>query len=98
MKKQIYMAKKNTVIAAGLNGLLSPATSSANTPPEAQQGQADKQRGNYITVCYSIPPEIAEKIRYIAYWDRKKINAVVVEAFAQYAANWKPTDATPKKL
>lgn len=91
------MAKKNAIIAAGLGGLLTPPPASTSTP-EAQQEQPAKQRGNYTTVCYSIPPEIAEKIRYIAYWDRKKINAVVVEAFTQYAANWKPEKENPKKL
>ena len=92
------MAKKNNIITAGLNGLLGPAPAST---PDVRQEQAEKpakQRGNYTTVCYSIPPEIAEKIRYIAYWDRKKINAVVVEAFEQYAAKWKPDGETPKTL
>ena len=81
------MAKKSTIIAAGLNGLLAGPTST----PEAEQDteQAGKAKGNYKTVCYSIPPELAERIRFIAYWDRKKINAVVVEAFQQYADNWK---------
>ena len=94
------MAKKNAIIAGGLNALLGPAPASTSTPevPQEQPEQAAKQRGNYTTVCYSIPPEIAEKIRYIAYWDRKKINAVVVEAFTQYADNWKPDKETPKKL
>ncbi len=54
--------------------------------------------GNYKTVCYSIPPETAEKIRKIAAWDRKKINAVVTEAFEQYAAKWKPTVEEPPKF
>ena len=81
------MAKKNTIIAAGLNGLLAGPTS---TPEAAQETeQAEKTKGNYKTVCYSIPPDLAERIRFIAYWDRKKINAVVVEAFQQYADNWK---------
>lgn len=94
------MAKKNEIIAAGLGGLLTPPPAPASTPEahQEQPEQAAKQRGNYTTVCYSIPPEIAEKIRYIAYWDRKKINAVVVEAFTQYADNWKPEKGTPKKL
>ncbi len=93
------MAKKNTIIAAGLNGLLGPAPTSTPTPEARQEQpeQAAKQRGNYTTVCYSIPPEIAEKIRYIAYWDRKKLNAVVVEAFEQYAANWNPSTGEKPK-
>lgn len=92
------MAKKNAIIAAGLNGLLGPAPASTPEAPQDQPEQAVKLKGNYTTVCYSIPPDIAEKIRYIAYWDRKKINAVVVEAFTQYADNWKPEKGTPKKL
>lgn len=92
------MAKKNNIIAAGLNGLLGPAPASTPEAHQEQPKQGEKQKGNYTTVCYSIPPEIAEKIRYIAYWDRKKINAVVVEAFTQYAENWKPAGESPKKF
>ncbi len=95
------MSKKTNTIAAGLEGLLStPAQPQGETHTAAPQvpEQAPKKAGNYTTVCYSIPPEIAEKIRYIAYWDRKKINAVVVEAFTQYAENWKPAGGSPKKI
>ncbi len=94
------MSKKTNTITAGLNGLLSaPAQPQGTTPTAAPQKteQAPKQKGNYKTVCYSTPPELADKIRYIAYWDRKKLNAVVVEAFQQYADNWKPaTGEKPK--
>lgn len=93
------MPKKNAIIAAGLNGLLGPAPASTPEVRQEQPEQATKTKGNYKTVCYSIPPELADKIRYIAYWDRKKLNAVVVEAFTQYADNWKPaTGEKPKKL
>lgn len=92
------MAKKNTIINAGLNGLLAPARS-----PEGQTAPADpveeQAKKPYKTVCYSIPADLAEKIRYIAYWDRKKLNAVVSEAFAAYCAAWNPTtDVKPKKI
>jgi len=93
------MSKKIDTISAGLNGLLAkPAATKLPTEP-AEQEQPTRTKGNYKTVCYSIPPELAEKIRYIAYWDRKKLNAVVVEAFEQYAAKWKPTTGEePKAL
>lgn len=82
------MAKKIDTIAAGLNGLLS--TPAASTPEAQEPEQAPKVKGNYKTVCYSIAPELADKIRYIAYWDRKKLNAVVAEALADYIAKWEP--------
>ncbi len=94
------MSKKIDTIAAGLNGLLSAPAQPQETAPTAapqEPEQAPKQKGNYKTVCYSIPPELAEKIRYIAYWDRKKLNAVVVEAFEQYAANWNPSTGEKPK-
>lgn len=89
---------KKVDITAGLDALLTQPTGKDQAPAATPQEPA-KQRGNYKTVCYSIPTDIADKIRYIAYWDRKKLNAVVVEAFAAYCENWKPsTDAKPKQL
>lgn len=93
------MAKKNNIIAGGLQGLLAPAAAPVSPQEPTQQEQAPKRvKGDYKTVCYSIPPELAEKIRYIAYWDRKKLNAVVVEAFTAYCDQWKPDGAKPKKF
>lgn len=97
------MAKKNNIIAGGLQGLLAPAAATVTPQDPGQQEQAPKrvkrEKGDYKTVCYSIPPELAEKIRYIAYWDRKKLNAVVVEAFTAYCEQWKPaTGEKPKKF
>ena len=72
------------------------------TPTKAQANEqepaTEKVKGDYKTVCYSIPPATADKIRKIAAWDRKRINAVVTEAFEQYAANWKPAVAKPPKF
>ncbi len=79
---------KKTQIAGGLNGLLAPTTNAATSKPQIPTTEPEQVKGNYKTVCYSIPPEVAEKIKDIAYWDRKKINAVVVEAFTEYAAKW----------
>ena len=94
------MAKKNTIIAAGLNGLLAPAAPVAPAVEPEQAAAAEQPaKGNYKTVCYSIPPEVAEYMRYIARYDRKKINAVVVEAFAAYINSWRPApQEKPKKL
>lgn len=78
---------KKAQIAGGLNGLLAPATAVDPKTPTTTN-TPERVRGNYKPVCYSIPPEVADKIRDIAYWDRKKINAVVVEAFTEYAAKW----------
>ena len=86
--------KKNETIAAGLNGLLTA------TPQEQQPAQEPaKIKGNYQIVCYSIPPDLAEKIRYIAYYDRRKLNAVVADAFASYIKQWQPAPyEKPRKL
>lgn len=86
--------KKN--ITKGFDNLLNPTPAQEPTP--AQGTTTEKAKGNYKTVCYSIPPETADKIRQIAVWDRKKINAVVTEAFEQYAAKWKPTVEEPPKF
>lgn len=86
--------KKN--ITTGFDNLLNPNPTKAQEP--VQDAEPVKEKGNYKTVCYSIPPETAEKIRQIAAWDRRKINAVVTEAFEQYAAQWKPVVAKPPKF
>lgn len=86
--------KKN--ITTGFDNLLNPNPTKAQEP--VQGATTEKVKGNYKTVCYSIPPETADKIRKIADWDRRKINAVVTEAFEQYAANWKPVVAKPPKF
>lgn len=90
------MKHKNDIIAGGLNGLLNP------TPTTAEQAKpeqvAEKEPKPYKTVCYSIPVEVAEKVRYIAYYDRKKLNAVVVEAFQRYFKEWTPAKEEPKTL
>ena len=49
-------------------------------------------------VCYRVPPEVADKIKYIAYYDRKKINAVVVEALTAYIDGWNPATEKPRKI
>lgn len=83
----------NKKVAAGLNGILNPTPAqvvkneSRTKADRSAQGE-EKAKGKYKTVCYSIPPEVAERIRYIAWYDRKKINAVVAEAFEQYATRW----------
>lgn len=86
--------KKN--IANNFGELLNPNPTKAQAP--VQEQTTEKEKGNYKTVCYSIPPETADKIRQIAAWDRRKINAVVTEAFEQYAAKWKPSVGEPPKF
>ena len=86
--------KKN--INTTLGNLINPNPTTA--PVQEQVADTEKTKGNYKTVCYSIPPETAEKIRQIAAWDRRKLNAVVTEAFEQYAAKWKPIVAEPPKF
>ena len=88
--------KKN--IGTNLGNLLSTAPTKAQDTT-VQEPATEKVKGNYKTVSYSIPPATAEKIRIIADWDRRKLNAVVTEAFEQYAANWKPkADGQPPKF
>lgn len=88
--------KKN--VNTTLGNIINP-TPTTKAQDTVQETPTEKVKGNYKTVSYSIPPETAEKIRVIAEWDRRKINAVVTEAFEQYAANWKPkADGQPPKF
>lgn len=86
--------KKN--IDANIGNLLNPTPTKAQDT--VQEPAVKRAKGNTKPVCYSIPPETAEKIRQIAAWDRKTINAVATEAFEQYAQNWKPTKQEPPKF
>ena len=87
--------KKN--VDTNLGNLLNPTPTKAQAT--VQEPVVKRAKGNTKPVCYSIPPETAEKIRQIASWDRKTINAVATEAFEQYARNWKPaTYGEPPKF
>lgn len=52
------------------------------TTPAKAQGQ--RERGNYKTVCYSLPPVIAERIKAQAAAERRTIGAVVAQALEDY--------------
>ena len=87
--------KKN--IAPNFGELLNPNTTKAQEPVQGT-ATTKREKVNHKPVCYSIPPETADKIRQIAAWDRKTINAVVSEALEQYAAKWKPANVEPPKF
>ena len=85
------MAKKQ--IAAGLNGLLNTA------PAQAAPETDTEEKGRKTVLSFSVDETIAEKIRYIAYYDRRKLSGVIAEALAQYIANWTPApQEKPRKL
>lgn len=87
------MRKKKDNVKAGLNGLLAPAQEPTTGTTE------QKVKGNYKSVCYSIPTDVAEKIRRIAWYDRRKLGAVVADALEQYIKKWKPiTPVDPNDL
>ena len=86
------MAKKQ--ISAGLSGLLNP-----QTPAQGQPTTETEEHGNKTVLSFSIYQDTAEKIRYIAYYDRKKLSAVIAEALAAYIADWTPApQEKPRKL
>ncbi len=89
------MSKKNTIIAGGLNGLLN---ANPSAPQEQAEPKASKPTTANKTVCYSIPAEVADKVRYISHYDRKTLGAVVTEALTAYVNAWKPTTEKPRKL
>ena len=85
------MAKKQ--ISAGLSGLLNTRTN-AQAPTEGAEEQ-----GRKTVLSFSVDETTAENIRYIAYYDRRKISAVIAEALAQYIERWTPApQEKPRKL
>ena len=89
------MAKKE--IAAGLSGLLNPTPAQGTNKKESND--TEERTGRKIVLSFSIDETTAEKIRYIAYYDRKTQSAVIAEALAAYIAQWKPApQEKPRKL
>lgn len=76
MKKQLL---------TGVEDLLEQPTTTAQAEPAEKTAKP-----KYKTYCYALDPEVAEKIEYIARYDRKKQNAVLTEAINKYAAEWTP--------
>ena len=89
------MAKKQ--IAAGLSGLLNAAPST--TPAQAPTTEATEEHGRKTVLSFSVDETTAENIRYIAYYVRKKLSAVIAEALALYIEGWTPApQEKPRKL
>jgi len=86
--------KKNDIITGGLNGLLKPTDGTTNTNPVKDE---PKKKADAV-VCYRVPAELAENVKYIAHFDRKTLGAVVTEALTAYVEAWKPTNEKPRKL
>lgn len=85
------MAKKQ--ISAGLSGLLSQA------PAQGKPTTDTEEHGRKTVLSFSIDETTAENIRYIAYYDRRKLSAVIAEALAAYIASWTPApQEKPRKL
>lgn len=81
------MAKKD--FNSGIAALMQTDTRKAEAKTTATAGPAEeKKKGNYKTVCYSIPPDIAEAIKEIAVLDRRTVGSVVTEAFLDYLKKW----------
>lgn len=86
------MANKKTQIAAGLAGLMAQPAQlesvrrSAPQEPTGDRGtvEAQKIKGNYKTVCYSIPPELADRMRAQAHREGRTLGATVARAFREY--------------
>ena len=88
------MAKKQ--ISAGIGGLLD-AVKPAKAP--TTEAEAVEEQGRKIVVSFSIDEHLAENIRYIAYYDRKKLSNVIAEAVAQYIERWTPApQEKPRKF
>lgn len=86
------MANKKIQIAAGLAGLMAQPAQleglKSSAPQEPTGGSAtasaQKVKGNYKTVCYSIPPELADRMRAQALREGRTIGSTVARAFREY--------------
>lgn len=74
---------KKTQIAAGLNGLLTPAPETTKqATPQGATGAGTRP------VCYNLNAVLIEKVRYIAFMEHRKNNAVVSEALEKFVTKW----------
>ena len=88
------MAKKQ--ISAGLSGLLN---NHATAQAQAAEGAAEGEKVGKTVLSFSVDETTAENIRYIAYYDRRKLSAVIAEALAEYIERWTPApQEKPRKL
>lgn len=86
-------------IAGGLNGLIQSATAPTQEqqPAKVEAPKEQAPKAPTKTACYSLPVDVIEGMKYIAYFDRRKLNAVVAEAFAQYIDRWNNTEHKAEK-
>lgn len=90
------MAKK---ALQGLDNMFNPNPKEQAAP--VQEETTAKEKGTTKPICYNLNPDIVEAIAYIAYYDRKKANAVVTEALTEYIRKWNNSPHTieePKKI
>ena len=86
------MANKKIQVAAGLAGLMAQPAQleglKSSAPQEPTRGyataSAQKVKGNYKTVGYSLEPELAELMKAQAKKERRTIGATVSQAFREY--------------
>lgn len=75
---------KKDEIMAGLSGLL--------RAPEQLQPQQPQQtaqtKGETKAVCYNLPVELIDKVRYVSFVSRQKYNAIVADALTRYLDEW----------
>lgn len=74
------MAKKE--LQQGLAGLLTP------TQEQAQPKEQKQEKKQTKTACYNLPVELLDKLREVAYIDRRNVSAIVAIALEEYFTRW----------
>lgn len=77
----------------GKRGPGRPVKRLADISKTSQEGLPE----NETRATFIVEEELLEKIKGIAYWDRRKIRAVHTEALRRYVQEWEKTNGGPVK-
>lgn len=76
-----------------------PATKPSEATKQYTYRKHNNKGQNRETVSYSIPPELADKIERMAYWERRDKSDIAEEIFTAYfkGKDWEPIPETAKR-
>lgn len=89
---------REAALRGGISGLFETPAPTRKARQEEERTAESEGRKNYKAVCYTLPQDLIQDIRYIAYYDRKKINEVIIEALEDYKSHWKATTEKAREL
>jgi len=100
-KKNFKQTGLNTILGAVKKETPAPAKKKAGRPkdPNKRVPEKSSQKGtknDETRATFILKEKLVEKLKNIAWWDRKKIKDVVGEALSLYVAQWEEENGAVK--